>query len=105
MNPEMTGCFASRHWHKQRNRIAEHRLVAAEALGVLAGLQGFKPEHEELQKAWESLLLAQHHDGENVATVVHELSNGHIPLAQSLAIIGCRKVMEDIQFEEAAVWI
>ena len=54
--------------------------------------------------SYSVVIVARHHDEENTAMVVHELSSRHIPLAQSLAIIGCQKVMEEIQFEEAAVW-
>jgi hypothetical protein len=54
--------------------------------------------------SYSVVIIAQHQEDDHVATVVHELSSGHIPLAQSLAIVGCSKVVEEIQFEEAAVW-
>ena len=54
--------------------------------------------------SYSVVIIAEHREHDNIATVVHELSSDHIPLAQSLAIVGCKKVMEEIQFEEAGVW-
>lgn len=50
------------------------------------------------------VIIAEHHDLHNVAMVVHEVADAHIPLAESLAMVGCTKVMEEVRFEEAGVW-
>jgi len=55
-------------------------------------------------QSYSVVIIAEHREHDNIATVVHELSSDHIPLAQSLGIVGCKKVMEEIQFEEAGVW-
>ncbi|HVL24997.1 MAG TPA: glycoside hydrolase family 38 C-terminal domain-containing protein [Thermomicrobiales bacterium] len=47
---------------KQLNRQSEHRLVEAEAFASLATLHGADYPHEQLDTAWQSLLLNQFHD-------------------------------------------
>ena len=55
-------------------------------------------------KSYSVVIIAEHREHDNIATVVHEVSSDHIPLVQSLAIVGCKKVTEEIQFEEAGIW-
>ena len=50
------------------------------------------------------VIIAQHEDLQDRVTAVHEISSDHIPLVQSLGIVGCSRVMEEVQFEEAGIW-
>jgi len=50
------------------------------------------------------VIIAEHQEFQNTAIVVHELAGNHIPLVQSLSLVGCREVMEEIQFSEANRW-
>lgn len=47
---------------KKLNREAEHRLAEAEAFASIASLAGGSYPHDELDIAWQSLLLNQFHD-------------------------------------------
>lgn len=47
----------------QRVRREENRLVQAEKLAAIAGLEnGFQPDSRLFDRAWHSLMLSQHHD-------------------------------------------
>ncbi|MFM1941621.1 MAG: hypothetical protein RI897_603 [Verrucomicrobiota bacterium] len=47
----------------QQSRAAEHRLLVAEKLGVMAWLRGGRPAGgAALDEAWRNVLLSQHHD-------------------------------------------
>jgi hypothetical protein len=50
------------------------------------------------------VFVAEHQDLNNAAFVVHEIARDHIPLVQSLSLVGCKQVMEEIQFSEAGRW-
>ena len=47
---------------KQLNRQAEHRLVEAEVFSALAERHGLAYPHDEIERAWKTLLLNQFHD-------------------------------------------
>jgi hypothetical protein len=50
------------------------------------------------------VFIAEHHDLYNAAIVVHEVASDHISLLESLSLVGCKTVMEEIQFSEAGRW-
>jgi hypothetical protein len=50
------------------------------------------------------VFVAEHQDLYNAAFVVHEVASDHIPLVESLSLVGCKTVMEEIQFSEAGRW-
>ncbi len=61
-NPTYMGFYSSRPELKQRCRNLSQSLLAAEALGVKAILQG-KPElYPDLSRPWEISLFSDHHD-------------------------------------------
>ncbi|GBF06155.1 alpha-mannosidase [Deinococcus aerius] len=56
------GCYAAVSEIKRLNRRAEHALMRAEKLAVLAGRVGYVYPAEQLSHAWELLLFNQFHD-------------------------------------------
>jgi hypothetical protein len=50
------------------------------------------------------VFIAEHHDLYNAALVVHESANDHISLPESLSLVGCKTVLEEIQFSQASWW-
>ncbi len=60
---------------KALNRAGEHRLLEAEAFATIAGLTRFPYPHDEIERAWKSLLLNQFHDiipGSSIAEVYED---------------------------------
>jgi alpha-mannosidase len=62
LNPIFQGTYSSRIELKQLTRAIEQRLLTAEKLGVLAGLQGTRFDEAMLWRAWEPVLFNQTHD-------------------------------------------
>lgn len=56
------GCWVTRIKLKQRNRRAEHTLLAAETLAAWAWLRGEQYPTELLAETWRSLVFTQFHD-------------------------------------------
>ncbi|UQN08936.1 alpha-mannosidase [Deinococcus sp. QL22] len=56
------GCYAAVSDMKRLNRRAEHALLRAEKLAVLAAPAGYLYPHGPLTQAWEGLLFNQFHD-------------------------------------------
>lgn len=56
------GTLTSQARTKALNRAAEHRLLEAEAFGVIAAAHGFPVPSNEIEEAWKTLLLNQFHD-------------------------------------------
>ena len=57
------GCFTSHSEVKQLNRLAEHRLIAAEKFGAMAhALLGQPCRNDEFERAWRRVLFNQFHD-------------------------------------------
>jgi alpha-mannosidase len=56
------GTLTSQAKTKALNRASEHRLLEAEAFATIASLDGFAYPHDELETAWQTLLLHQFHD-------------------------------------------
>jgi hypothetical protein len=50
------------------------------------------------------VFIAEHKDLSNSAFVVHEIASDHIPLVESLSLVGCKTVKEEIQLSEAGRW-
>ncbi|MFC1736534.1 glycoside hydrolase family 38 C-terminal domain-containing protein, partial [Candidatus Hydrogenedentota bacterium] len=63
MNPEFTGCYTTRHWLKQTNRLAEAALLTAESLATICYDLGQKYPQKDLLHAWRRLCYTHHHDG------------------------------------------
>jgi alpha-mannosidase len=69
------GTLTSQAAVKALNRAGEHRLLEAEAFAAIAGLRGFASPREELETAWQTLLLNQFHDilpGSSIAEVYQD---------------------------------
>jgi alpha-mannosidase len=69
------GTLTSQARVKALNRAGEHRLLEAEAFASIAHLSGFLYPHDELERAWKSLLLNQFHDiipGSSIAEVYQD---------------------------------
>ena len=70
LNTELTGCYTTQSLIKRCNRIAEHRLLDAEAACVLASAATGRPyPAQELEQAWRDTLFSHFHDilpGSNV---------------------------------------
>lgn len=67
------GCYAAVSSIKRLNRHAEHVLMRAEKLAVLADTCGHPYPHAELTRAWERLLFNQFHDilaGSSIASAL-----------------------------------
>jgi alpha-mannosidase len=63
LNPVFDGCYTSQSRIKASNRIAERRLVEAEAFSSLASVVSSAQHHgAEFARAWESVLFNQFHD-------------------------------------------
>ncbi|MGQ9597565.1 MAG: alpha-mannosidase [Thermoproteota archaeon] len=62
MNPILRGTYSSRIRLKIRNREVENRLITAEKLSTICSSMGVKYPDEELEEAWEKVLLNQFHD-------------------------------------------
>jgi alpha-mannosidase len=56
------GTLTTQAWVKKLNREAEHRLLEAEALAVLAARRGAEYPASGLERLWKRLLLNQFHD-------------------------------------------
>ena len=66
------GTLTSQAAVKALNRAGEHRLLEAEAFAAIAQLRGFAYPHDDLERAWKTLLLNQFHDilpGSSIAEV------------------------------------
>lgn len=61
-NPNNSGCLVTRIRTKQTCRRQEYALLAAEALSVMAALEGAAYPRKPLAKIWERLLFTQFHD-------------------------------------------
>jgi alpha-mannosidase len=61
LNPVFTGCYAARISVKQRNREAEHKLIAAETLQAINWAECHTPV-DAMETAWEPVLFNQFHD-------------------------------------------
>jgi len=57
-----SGCWVTRIKLKQRNRSAEHRLLAIETLATQAWLAGTPYPADELTEAWRTLVFTHFHD-------------------------------------------
>ena len=63
MQPHAVGCYSAHSEAKRLNRMAEHQLLVAERLGVLAErLVGHSAEPQRLHNAWCDVALNQFHD-------------------------------------------
>jgi hypothetical protein len=62
------------------------------------------PDSSIVDPYYVVVLITEHQDQSNAAIVVHEVASDHIPLVDSLSLVGCKSVMEEIQFSEAGKW-
>lgn len=51
------------------------------------------------------VIIAEHQDLSDSAFIVHEVASDHLSLADSLALVGCWSIREEIQFDEAGRWV
>ncbi len=62
MNPIFQGCYTSHADMKRAMRLAENRLLEAEAAGLIASLCGLAYPGERLRALWRSVMFNQFHD-------------------------------------------
>lgn len=92
------GTLTTQAMTKQLNRMAEHRLLEAEAFAAVAQLSGFAYPTEEIATAWQTLLLNQFHDilpGSSIAEVYednHRLVGGVVDTAVEIRDTALRHV-------------
>ncbi|MFC4427278.1 alpha-mannosidase [Deinococcus navajonensis] len=80
------GCYAAVSDIKRLNRRAEHALLRAEKLAVLAGPAGYDYPAEALTHAWKGLLFNQFHDILAGSSLQSAFEDAHQQLGEVLSI-------------------
>ncbi len=79
------GCYSAVSEIKRLNRHAEHRLLRAEKLAVLAGTFGYAYPQAELERAWKRLLFNQFHDVLAGSSIARAYDDAREQLGEALA--------------------
>ncbi|AFZ65650.1 alpha-mannosidase [Deinococcus peraridilitoris] len=82
------GCYAAVSDIKRLNRQAEHALLRAEKLAVMARSANFSYPHESLTRAWQGLLFNQFHDILAGSSIPSAFQDAYHQLGEVLSIAG-----------------
>lgn len=82
-----SGCYSAHSASKALHRLAEHRLLRMEALGVLSRLcTGHEPRRDFVRQAWDNLMFNEFHDIMGGCALPEALEDACTALSESVSI-------------------